>query len=154
MPHTVSGLAASFRPCGHGTCSLMPIGAIACALLAALAAIGCASPASSDRAARPSESVAAGAVVVGLTVDAATEDRILALVPERISRQDVEQTLALGPAPRIIAVQGSLPFVTMKPFAQFLIAMGYPASRIRNPHDGSYSYSRYSDRSGRAGSAV
>jgi len=70
----------------------------------------------------------------------------------KISRQDVEQTLALGPAPRIIAVQGSLPFVTMKPFAQFLIAMGYPASRIRNPHDGSYSYSGYSDSTELAGS--
>src|SRR5262245_66131330 len=98
MPHTVSGLAASFRPRGHGTRSFMPIGAIACALLAAIVAIGCASPAHSDRAARPSESVAPGAVVAGLTVDAATEDRILALVPERVSRQAVEQTLALGPA--------------------------------------------------------
>lgn len=130
----------------------MPIGAIACALLAAIAAIGCAGPAYPDRGARASESVAPGAVPAGATVDAATEDRILALVPEHISRQDVEQTLALGPAPRIIAVQGSLPFVTMKPFAQFLIAMGYPASRIRNPRDGSYSYSGYSDSTELAGS--
>src|SRR5215470_19972260 len=126
MPPTVSALARSFRPCGHGTRSLVRIGAIACALLAAIAAIGCASSAHSDRAARLSAPIAPGSVAAGLTVDAATEDRILALAPERISREDVEQALALGPAPRIIAVQGSIPFVTMKPFAQFLIAMGYP----------------------------
>jgi len=130
----------------------MRIGAIACALLAAIAAVGCASSAHSDRAARLSAPIAPGSVAAGLTVDAATEDRILALVPERISREDVEQTLALGPAPRIIAVQGSIPFVTMKPFAQFLIAMGYPESRIRNPRDGTYSYSGYSDSAELAGS--
>jgi hypothetical protein len=31
----------------------------------------------------------------------------------------------------------------MKSFSRFLIGMGYPESRIRNPRDGSYSYSCY-----------
>ena len=44
------------------------------------------------------------------------------------------------PAPRIIALQGSVALVTMEPFAEFLVAMGYPAERhSRNPRDGALS---------------
>ncbi len=45
------------------------------------------------------------------------------------------------PAPRIIALHGSVPIVTMAPFARFLVAMGYPQERVRNPRDGAFSYS-------------
>ena len=55
------------------------------------------------------------------------------------------ETLVLAPAPRIINLHGSVPIVTMQPFAEFLIAMGYPAERLRNPRDGSLTYSSFAD---------
>ena len=78
-----------------------------------------------------------GAVLRAIAVDPAVEERVLALDPERISEREVRETLALAPAPRIINLHGSVPLVTMQPFAEFLIAMGYPAERLRNPRDGS-----------------
>jgi hypothetical protein len=78
-------------------------------------------------------------------IDPATEARILALVPENISERDVREVLARAPAPRIINLQGSVPVVTMAPFAEFLVAMGYPQERLRNPEDGSLTYSSFVD---------
>ncbi len=49
------------------------------------------------------------------------------------------------PAPRIINLQGSLAPVTMQPFAEFLIAMGYPEERLRDPVGGGLSYSSFVD---------
>jgi len=86
-----------------------------------------------------------GSVLRAMTVDPAVEERVLALDPERISERAVRETLALAPAPRIINLHGSVPIVTMRPFAEFLIAMGYPAERLRNPRDGSLTYSSYAD---------
>src|SRR5580765_4012663 len=63
-------------------------------------------------------------------VDAATEERVLALAPEHISAREVREILARVDAPRIINLQGSVPILTMAPFAEFLIAMGYPEARI------------------------
>ncbi len=40
----------------------------------------------------------------------------------------------------------------MAPFAEFLIAMGYPAERLRNPRDGRLSYSSFGDSRRLAGS--
>ena len=74
-----------------------------------------------------------------LHLDQATEDRILALTPEHISDEEVRNVLARAPAPQVINLQG-LALVTMTPFAEFLIAMGYPEERLRNPRDGSLSY--------------
>jgi hypothetical protein len=48
-------------------------------------------------------------------------------------------------APRVILVQGSLPFVTMDSLAGFLIAMGYPEERLRDPRDGGFTTSGYVD---------
>lgn len=79
------------------------------------------------------------------TIDPATEDRILALTPESLSEGDVRQVLARAPTPRIINLQGSLPLVTMAPFAEFLVAMGYPRERLVNPESGSLSYSSFVD---------
>ncbi len=73
------------------------------------------------------------------TLDRAAEDRILALVPDNISAAEVRDVLAPASAPRIIAIQGSIALVTMRPFAEFLIAMGYPASQLADPRDGSLS---------------
>src|SRR4030081_3717985 len=57
-------------------------------------------------------------------------ERVLALDPERISAADVRDLLSRVPAPRIFLFQGSLAPVTMLPFANFLIAMGYPEATL------------------------
>ena len=78
-------------------------------------------------------------------IEVGDEDRILALDPERISAADVRDVLSRAPAPRIINLQGSLAWVTMQPFAEYLVAMGFPEERLRNPADGTLSYSSYTD---------
>jgi len=78
-------------------------------------------------------------------LERAVEDRILALDPERISPEDVRDVLGRAPAPRIILLHGSLPLVTMQPFAEFLVAMGYPAARVRDPRDGATSRSSFAE---------
>jgi hypothetical protein len=78
-------------------------------------------------------------------LDRSLEARLLALDAERLSETDVREVLAHAPAPRIIALHGSVPFVTMTPFAEFLIEMGYPAERLRNPRDGRLTYSSFKD---------
>ena len=80
-----------------------------------------------------------------MALDRLAEDAILALDPERISERQVRDVLSLAPAPRIISLEGSLPLMSMRSFADFLGAMGYPENKIRNPNDGSYSYSSYAN---------
>jgi len=75
--------------------------------------------------------------------DPAEVARILALDPERVSEREVREVLTHAPAPRIIALQGSVAFITMEPFGEFLVAMGYPEERIRNPADGSMSWNSF-----------
>jgi hypothetical protein len=77
--------------------------------------------------------------------DPALVERLFALDPDRVSGEEVAEVLARVPAPRIVLFQGSFAAVTMAPFAEFLIAMGYPADRIRHPRDGSYSASSFAD---------
>ena len=109
--------------------------AFACGLaIAALAAT--ATPALAEAAA--DETPTAGA-------DAAIARHLQDLDPDRISARDVAEVLARVPAPRIILLQGSFGPVTMDPFAQFLIEMGYPADKIRNPRDGKESTSSFMD---------
>ena len=71
--------------------------------------------------------------------------RLLALDPGHVGASDVADVLAQFPAPRIILLQGSFGPVTMEPFAEYLIAMGYPEDRIRNPRDGGHSSSSFGD---------
>ncbi|MGL6113285.1 MAG: hypothetical protein ACRC2B_24600 [Rubrivivax sp.] len=78
-------------------------------------------------------------------LDPEIERRLLALDPQNISESEVREVLSHAPAPRIIGLQGSVPIVTMAPFAEFLVAMGYPAERLRNPRDGRLSYSSFTD---------
>lgn len=80
-----------------------------------------------------------------LATDAAIVNRLLALDPDRVSTTDVADVLARVPAPRIVLLQGSLAPITMEPFAEFLIAMGYPAERLRNPRDGDLSSGSFGD---------
>ena len=85
----------------------------------------------------------AGEVRVG--PDPAVEHRLYDLDPAHISARDVAEVLAHAQAPRIILLQGSFGPMTMEPFAEFLIAMGYPEDQIRNPHDGRRSSSSFMD---------
>jgi hypothetical protein len=70
---------------------------------------------------------------------------LLALDCANVSAITVANVLAHEPAPRVMLVSGSLPLVTMDPFARFLAAMGYPAERLRDPHDGALTQSGYQD---------
>ena len=62
--------------------------------------------------------------------------------------------LAALPAPRVIGLSGSVPIVTMQPFAEFLIAMGYPEASLRDPRDGSLALSSYTDSAELAGAVA
>ena len=66
-------------------------------------------------------------------IPAALETKILSLDLANLSAHDVNEVLRYGPAPRIVALQGSVPLVTMQPFADFLVAMGYPAPQLVDP---------------------
>lgn len=48
-------------------------------------------------------------------------------------------------APRVLALHGSVPLVTMEPFAAFLEAMGYPAARLAHPASGARTLSSFVD---------
>ena len=82
----------------------------------------------------------AGSVLRSLSIEPAVEERILALDPEHVSDDDVRNALAKGPTPRIFSVHGGVygVYVLMESFAHFLIDMGYPEERIRDPRDGAY----------------
>jgi hypothetical protein len=84
-------------------------------------------------------------------LDPALAARVRALDCQRVSAEDVHAVLANAPAPRIVLLQGSLPLVTMEPFARFLTVMGYPEERLRNPRDGRFSYDSFADSAKLAG---
>ena len=78
-----------------------------------------------------------------LSVTPELEVRILALNPHAVSEREVAEVLSKCPAPRVFSFNGSVPIVTMESFGRFLVRMGYPEASIRNPSNGSYSYSSY-----------
>jgi hypothetical protein len=82
-----------------------------------------------------------------VTLDRALEDRILALDPERITAQDLRDTLSKAPAPQIMLMHGGIVgvYLAMVSTGQFLVGMGYPENRIRHPGDGRWSHSCYED---------
>ena len=69
----------------------------------------------------------------------------------RVSATEVANVLGHAPAPRIVLLQGSIAFVTMEPFARFLIAMGYPEQRLRDPRDGALTRASFIDAAALAG---
>lgn len=73
------------------------------------------------------------------------EDQILAINPEQVTELEVQQFLAPVPAPHIVNIHGGIypVHVVMESFSEFLIGMGYPEDSVRNPGDGSYSFSCY-----------
>jgi hypothetical protein len=79
--------------------------------------------------------------------DRGVEDRILALDPENVSDRDVRETLAAGPTPRIIGIHGGIypVHLVMESFGRFVVAMGYPESKVRSVRAGELSISPYED---------
>lgn len=73
------------------------------------------------------------------------EEEILSLDPDHLTDADVRGILSRAPAPRIINVHGGRwpVYKQMVSFSKFLEGMGYPESRLRNPGDGTYSFSGY-----------
>lgn len=86
-----------------------------------------------------------GTVLRDTAIDESLEEEILALDAEQVSDTDVREVLSQAPAPRIINIHGGIypVHLAMKSFSRFLIGMGYPEAKIRNPADGSYSHSCY-----------
>ena len=99
------------------------------------------SAAESGIAARPEPQ----SVLRSIAIDRALEARIMALDPERISADDVQNTLAKGPAPHIVLVHGGIypVYLAMVSTGRFLTGMGYPENRIRHPGDRRWSHSPY-----------
>ena len=71
--------------------------------------------------------------------------QLAALDCSSVTAADVRTTLSRVPAPRVIALQGSVPIVTMEPFVAFLEAMGYPAAQLEQPGSPVRSYSSFVD---------
>jgi hypothetical protein len=81
------------------------------------------------------------------------ENKILALNPDHVTAADITNVLLHAPAPRIINIHGGIYPVhrQMISFSKFLIGMGYPESSIRNPCDGTWTFSCYESASMIAG---
>ena len=89
--------------------------------------------------------VKAGEILKRFSLEKDLEDKILSLDPENITAKEVREILSRAPAPRIINIHGgtSTVYTVMVSLSKFLLSMGYPENRIRNPADGTYSYSTY-----------
>jgi hypothetical protein len=94
-----------------------------------------------------------GAVLGALSLDRATEDRILAIDPLHVSGADLQGPLSKAPAPHIVLLHGGVypVHLLMENFARFLMGMGYPEAAIRDPGDRSLSRSPYEDSARQAG---
>jgi len=105
---------------------------------------GCATVPLSPPPASYAQKVENLSVLRGLTIGHVLEDRILALDPERVTAADVA-TLAEGPTPRIFLLHGGVypVHLAMESFGEFLVGMGYPEAKIRDPATGEWSYSPY-----------
>lgn len=95
-------------------------------------------------------------VVNSIQMDQELEREILALNPEQITNYEVRYILGQAPAPRIMNVHGGVypAYLLMESFSKFLIGMGYPESKIRNPMDGTFSYDCHQPASRLAGAAA
>lgn len=78
-------------------------------------------------------------------------DHVLAMHPDHMTEADLLVLRTTFPVPRIIAINGSLPLVTMDSLAGFFMEMGYPEEKIRNPMSQTLSYSSYIDSAKMAG---
>jgi len=113
----------------------------------ALAGGGCATQPVAVHDAAIATRPTAHSVLRSMAIDRSLEDRILALDPEQVTADDVRDTLAKAPAPRIILLHGGIypVHLMMESAGRFLTGMGYPEERIRHPGDGRWSHSPYED---------
>lgn len=117
-----------------------------CIMTVFILALGsCVSHRYSYREAGYEKSVVPGTVLNNFNLEEELENRIRTLDPESVAGRDVEETLSHAPAPRIMNIHGGIypVHLLMESFSKFLIFMGYPENKIRNPGDGSYSRSCY-----------
>ena len=107
-------------------------------------------------AVQPLLPTAATPIVRAESVEPVIATRILALDPERVTEADVRETLRRGPTPRIMLLHGGIypVHLSMESFGHFLVAMGYPEERIRDPRDHNWSHSPYEDADRLAGIAA
>lgn len=117
---------------------------IASALIAlGLAIGGCSTAPTSpaEGAGRPAGTAAASSP----KIDRRVAERVLALDPDQVTARDVSETLVFAPTPHIILQHGGVypVHLAMTSLAKFLVGMGYPEDKLRDPGDGSYSYSPY-----------
>ena len=110
----------------------------------ALALAGCATTPAGVRPYVRGDAPAGLSVLRAIPIDAAVEERILALDPARISDKDVA-TLAAGPTPRIMLLHGGIypVHLVMESFGEFLVGMGYPEGKIRDRATGDWSRTPY-----------
>jgi len=102
----------------------------------------------------PAKPMPSGAGVLrSVPMDAALEDRILALDPKKITAADIRDTLSKAPAPRVFTIRGGIypVYLAMESFGDFLIGMGYPQDKILTPHEHDWSLSPYESASNIAG---
>ncbi len=109
----------------------------------ALVVVGCATGPAPMRA-PPVQKPEGFSVLRSIVIGHALEDQILAIDPEHVSAADVK-TLAAGPTPRVILLHGGIypVYLAMESFGEFLVGMGYPEAKIRDPGTGEWSYSPY-----------
>jgi hypothetical protein len=85
------------------------------------------------------------AAAVALAAMGAAPAALGALDCDRVSAASLVATTPRASAPRVLALHGSVPIVTMEPFAAFLEAMGYPSERLAHPADGARTLSSFVD---------
>src|SRR5512143_775378 len=116
---------------------------------------GCATTKSDYRPPSYTGPVQKGTVLRQYNLDPELEKTILAMNPGHVSEQQVREVLAKAGAPRIINIHGGIypVYLCMESFSQFLVKMGYPEGKIRNPGNGSFSFSCY-ESSGKIAGAI
>ena len=98
--------------------------------------------------------VAAPALPPGRTAARLSILRALhALDCDRLDGSEASVALAGLPAPRIVILHGSVPIVTMEPFARFLIGWAIREASLRDPSDGSLTQSSFGGQRGAGGHA-
>ena len=106
---------------------------------------GCATTKTDHKLTTYREAAQKGTVLRQFSLDQALEEKIMAMSPDRVSEQEVREVLARAGAPRIVNIHGGIypVYLCMESFSQFLVGMGYPEEKIRNPGNGSFSFSCY-----------
>ena len=117
------------------------------ALMCAVFLFGCATTKYQYREPTYTQPIEKGTVLRMVSLEASLEEKILAMNPERVTERDVREVLSRASAPRMINIHGGIypVYLCMESFSEFLIGMGYPEEKIRNPGNGAFSFSCYAN---------